>query len=650
MKNILITALLIAATGSSIMAQEKSKRELQGDKYAFSYAFDKSITAYNRARHLTPEGQRHLAEAYHNLNQDVESEAAWAVLINGKTGVIPDDYYNYAMVLKSNGKYPESGNAMDQFRALRPDDLRATNHANNSTGLIALMLDEGRYRINTLRANSSGDDFGAAYYNEQVVFLSTRSKPTWVQKKYNWNRQPFLDMYVADVKDGQLENIKNLDKKLNGKLHNGTASFAKNGTLLAFSTNDNSDRSTDKVAELRIYFSTLADGKWSDQEAFSHNMEGSSCGQPSLSADGNTLYFVCDMPGGYGGADIYRTTRSENGNWGTPVNLGNTINTEGDELFPNYKENGNVLFFTSDGLYGLGGLDVFYCTVGPGGPGTVYNAGYPLNTAADDFAVIVDDSIKTGYFSSDRPGGNGGDDLYAFDLLKALRIDKNIRGYAKDSYGTVVPETYISLLDEQDNTIRTFTTTDNGMYEFSVAPDKTYKLTGKKRNYIDGYTITNTSGSAMTINADILMLTKEPVVVLDTKPVIIEEEKNLAVITHMNPVYFDYQEFVIRKDAAIELNKIVTAMNANPQMVVKLSSYADCRANEAYNQNLSEKRAKATADYIKARITKPERISGKGYGESKPINGCACEDTAVSTCSEDQHQLNRRSEFIIVKQ
>lgn len=647
MKNILITAVLVALTGSSSMAQEKSKNELRGDKHAFSYAFDKSIVAYNRAHQLTPEGQRHLAEAYHNLNQDVESEAAWAVLINGNTGVIPDDYYNYAMVLKSNGKYDMAATAMEQFRVLRPDDIRAANYQTSSTGLTALLLDDGSYRINTLGVNTSGDDFGPVYYNDQIVFLSTRSKPTWVQKKYNWNRQPFLDMYTADIENGQLKNTGNLSKKLNGKLHNGNASFAKKGTLVAFSTNDNSDRSEDKIAELRIYFSTLTDGKWSDAEAFSQNSESYSTGLPCLSADGNTMYFVSNMPGGFGGADIYSTTRSENGTWSPARNLGGTVNTAGDELFPFYQEYSQVLFFTSDGLFGLGGLDVFYCAATATTIGTVYNAGTPVNTAADDFGVIMDDSLRTGYFSSDRAGGTGGDDLYAFDLLKPLRIDKKIRGYAKDNNGSIVPETYITLYDEQQLEIRSFTTTANGMYEFIVAPGKTYTIKGKKDNYIDGQTITSTSGNAPVINADVLMAKKEPVAVV--KPEIVVGN-DLAVIVNLNPAYFNYQEFDIRPDAAKELDKIVAIMNAHPAMEVKLSAFADCRASQAYNQTLSDKRAKATADYIKKRITRPERISGKGYGETRPVNSCDCEGSTISTCSETAHQLNRRSEFIIVKQ
>src|SRR6185437_874863 len=191
----------------------------------------------------------------------------------------------------------------------------------------------------------------------------------------------------------------------------------------------------DRVVNLEIYFRNYKDGKWSKPEAFILNNKDYSVGQPCLTADGSTMYFTSNMPGGYGGTDIYRIKKDEKGTWGTPENMGNKLNTEGNEMFPFFEENNGVLFFASDGRFGLGGLDIFICLINDTKVGTVYNAGSPLNTQYDDFALITDDKFKTGYFSSNRSGGSGDDDIYAVDILKGLNIGKQIKGFAKDKEG-----------------------------------------------------------------------------------------------------------------------------------------------------------------------------------------------------------------------
>ncbi|TND01979.1 MAG: OmpA/MotB domain-containing protein [Bacteroidetes bacterium] len=645
MKNIFIPIIALACTGMSGFAQEKSNKELKGDEYAFNYSFDKAIVAYTQARQLTPDGQRRLAESYCNMDQHAESEAAYARLINIPGDVVADDYYNYAMVLKTNGKYAEANESMDKFSALKPEDSRAKNYSANNTGLTGMMTDNGRYKIQHLDINTDAQDFGACYYGDKVVFASTRATPKWIQKKYNWNRKPFLDMRVSEVNGGQLHAPENFSKRLNGKLHDGTACFSNNGTHMAFTSNNASDRSKDRIVELQIFFSTYTDGKWSEEEPFVLNDKGYSVGQPCLTPSGNTMYFTSDKPGGYGGADIYRITKDEKGTWGNPENLGNKINTEGNEMFPFFEESNDVLFFTSDGHFGLGGLDIFICAVNGAEFGRVYNAGTPLNTQYDDFAAIVNNKMSRGYFSSNRTGGSGDDNIYSFDLLKALDIGKKIKGIAMDKNGTPVPGTFVSLADDAGNVINTLVTKDDGTYTFLVDPDKNFFLTGKKQNYIDGRISAGTFGNELIIVADLILLKKEEAIVVK-----IEVGADLGKIVAFNSVYFDFHEFGIRPDAEIELDKIIAIMNEYPGMIVELSSYADCRASKGYNQALSDKRANASAEYVKKRITNPGRIYGKGYGETKPVNGCACESDIVSVCPEDEHQKNRRTEFIIIRE
>ena len=216
----------------------------------------------------------------------------------------------------------------------------------------------------------------------------------------------------------QLQNPKPFGNGLNGKLNDGPASFNKDGTYMAFTRNNYHDRSKDGVVELQIYFSSQKDGKWSKPVSFNFNNKNYSVGQPCLTSDGNAMYFTSDVAGGYGGADIYRVTRDEKGEWGKPENLGEKINTEGCEMFPFFEEKSNTLFFSSDGRFGLGGLDIFSCTLSGSEVGRVYNAGFPLNTQYNDYALIVNNTISKGYFSSDRKGGSGGDDIYFLEMAE----------------------------------------------------------------------------------------------------------------------------------------------------------------------------------------------------------------------------------------
>jgi hypothetical protein len=421
MKKIFIYVIAFVMICMNVTAQEKSRKEIKGDKYYFVYSFDKAIGVYSHTKKLSTEGQRRLAESYYNLDRNAKAEAAYSKFISSQANVLPEDYYNYAMVLKSNGKYYQASIWMDKFSQLKPDDLRAKDYVANKERIISLLIDDGKYNTTYLNINSNADDFGTSYYKNKVVFASTKQGAKMVLRNYNWNRKPFWDMYVSEVENEQLLAPKNFNKKLNGKWHDGPASFSNGGNYMAFTRNHYKDKSKDKVVELQIFFSTYRDETWSEPQPFIFNNEEYSVGQPFLTSDGNTMYFTSDMPGGFGGADIYKTTRYGQGAWGKPENLGNTINTEGDEMYPFLEESKNILFFSSNGRFGVGGLDIFYSSMNGSAFGHVFNAGYPLNTEFDDFAAIINGN--KGYFTSNRSGGSAGDDLYSFNLLKELYMD-----------------------------------------------------------------------------------------------------------------------------------------------------------------------------------------------------------------------------------
>lgn len=492
MKNLLIPFLLIIGIATNLQAQdvssrefssdrnllnssknknnEKSKKEERGDKYCFNYSFDKAIKYYTQANHLSIDGQRRLAESYRNLNKNDKAEAVYEKIVNLPGGFIPEDYFNYAMVLKTNGKYGLSNIWMDKFIEIHPDDLRSKSYITNRDAITEMLKDNGNYNIEHLNINSNAEDFGTCYYKDKIVFASTRTSPKMIVKKYNWNKKPYWDMYVSEVDGRQLKSPEIFDKKLNKKLHEGPASFSNNGMFAAFTRNNYKDKSKDKVVELQICFTSNKDGKWSKPEDFVLNSNKYSVGHPCLTEDGKTMYFTSDMPGGYGGSDLYVIKRNDKGDWANPKNLGDKINTEGNEMFPFLEENNQILFFASDGHYGLGGLDIFISPLYANGFNEVYNAGYPLNTRFDDFAAIINEDMTKGYFSSNRNNLDADIDIFSFDLLKAIDVnvlftvfapenipvERKVREYFPlrnyvffDLGSTEIPERYVLLNDKQ---------------------------------------------------------------------------------------------------------------------------------------------------------------------------------------------------------
>lgn len=650
MKHIFILTALLFGLAPSAYSQEKTNRETKGDKQFFLYSFDRAIGYYDRVDELTAMGQRRLAESHVNLGHNDEAEAAYAVLIAKTEGVLAEDYFDYAMLLKADGKYDESNRMMDRFVTKKPGDLRSESYTNNRAKFSDYQTVDTDYKLSELSMNTDAQDFGTAYYGSKIVYTSSDARPKMIKRKYNWNGQPYLNLYVAEVENGQLEKRAFFDKQFNSKMHDGPASFSKNGLFMAMTSNNASDKSEDKKVELQIFTSNFDGKEWSEPVPFIHNNLGYSVGHPYLLADGNTMYFVSDMPGGFGGTDLYKTTKTGNGAWSAPENLGNTINTESDELFPFVDETNQVLWFASDGHFGLGGIDIFRSVMNGSLWSLVENPGAPLNTRYDDYAFISDEKTHKGYISSNRTEGSGLDDIYAFES-NAVVQQKELTGVAKDINGNLIAGTFITLVDENDEVLDTQTADANGRFSFKVAPNKTYELIGNKNLYKEGNTSTNSFGTEIKIEADVVLLqdkVTEPVEtdVVDTD---VEVNNDLAKTVKLKPIYFDYNKSDIREDASSELDKIVLVMNKYPNMEVELVSYTDCRGKKEYNGELSQKRANATVAYIQSRISKPERITGKGLGETKPINGCECEGEVISDCSNAQHQENRRSEFIVKK-
>jgi outer membrane protein OmpA-like peptidoglycan-associated protein len=640
-------------------AQTNKTKKGSSDYERLSYS--KAISKLEACAVKTTEVKRQLAESYYITGNIPKAESYYSDIVNAPDAKA-EDYYRYSAILRMNGKYAESEKWITQFGQKKASDSRVAEYLLNPMAEKQLAKDEGRFEVTNLDINSSQQDFGPAYLKNKLTFASSREGVKSIERRWNGNGLPFLDIYVGNIGEkGQITNPVSLTKRINKKFHEGPATFSEDGTQMIFTRNNYKEKAVDGSVNLQLFSANLVNGKWVNEQPLPFNNKEYSVGHPSLSPDGNTLYFASNMPSGVGGTDIYKSVKQTNGNWSAPENLGEDINTEGNEMFPFYHSSG-MLFFASDGHVGLGGLDIFLVQKKQNGWGEIKNLGAPVNTNKDDFSFIVDKQMKSGYFSSNRDGGKGDDDIYAFNLLKPFSSGKttvtadvipekesglSLYGIIKEKGSSIALEKVkIKLINNKTGIEEKIVTGPNGDFRKPLTENKlndrvSYNLTMEKEGYL-----------AKTVTYEKLLDKNGQYNIFENIDVALDKVTlgtDLAKLIDIKPILFDLGKYLIRGDASIELDKIVKVMNENPTMIIALGSHTDCRGTSANNEKLSDERAKASAEYIKARITNPDRISGKGYGESQLKNGCACEGTVKSNCNETEHQENRRTEFIIVK-
>ena len=443
--------------------------------------------------------------------------------------------------------------------------------------------------------------------------------------------------------DGTWMDPKLLSGDVNGPFHEGPASFTSDGNTVFFTRSNYYKRKMDVNEKmennLKIFKATLIDGKWKNLEELPFNSDDYSVAHPTLSPDEKTLYFASNMPGTIGQSDIYRVSINEDGTYGTPENLGKVINTEGRETFPYITEK-NELYYASDGHPGLGGMDVFVSKARQDGSfKEVLNVGEPLNSPKDDFGLLINTVSKIGYVTSNRDGGLGGDDIYKVKENKPIEYpcEQFLSGSVSDlETRELIANAKVSLFDSSYKLLKSATTDDKGIFDFGeVDCDTKYYLKTEKAEY-------NTDEVSTTI-ADNTGKTFVPITIEKTlKKVTVGDD--IAKAFGIKIIYFDLNKSDIRPDAAIELSKILDVMMQNPMIKIDIRSHTDSRDTAAYNEKLSERRAASTKAWLIQNGIKAARLTAKGYGESQLVNKCA---DGVA-CTEEEHQANRRSEFVIV--
>ncbi|MGY8914679.1 MAG: OmpA family protein [Flavobacteriales bacterium] len=560
----------------------------------------------------------------------------------------PDQLFKYAHTLKGTGKYGRSKRLMrlydQEMKKGKSGNSRIGLNAENKEAVLDNILSkEQDFGIKNLAINTKYSEFSPMFHNgDEIVFASAKDSSFLKTRRYKWNNQPYLDLYVSKInKESQdLKSAIKFSKKINTKYHEASVTFAPDNLTMYFTRNNYGrklKRDQNGINNLKIYRSVKINGEWTEAEELPFNSDDYSAGHPALSPDGKKLYFVSDMPGSIGETDIFVVDVLDNGMYSAPKNLGPGINTEQKEMFPFI--NDKKLYFSSNGHVGLGGLDVYEVAYDEEGFKEVVNMGQPINSNKDDFSYIVNEENQKGYFASNRKGGKGDDDIYSFKRLLVEEIAPNqnaIAGVVTELVtGEIMPQSLVTLLDENNIKLKEVVTGDDGSFVFEDLEGNTkYTLKVTHETYFDQEVPVTTKDNEL-VNVDIS--------IKKLKDLIAIENGIRKLKTDM--IYFDFDKFNIRTDASLELEKVVNVMNEYPDMVIKIESHTDSRGNDVYNKYLSDKRAKSTRDYIISRGIEAARIeSAIGYGEEQLINECK---NGVR-CSGTKHELNRRSEIIIV--
>jgi outer membrane protein OmpA-like peptidoglycan-associated protein len=715
------TSSLIVFTLAASTFAAQSRHLKKADRYYRAHCYSQAIPHYKKGMakdSAQTETLGKLGDCY-RLTNDTRGELnAYGKLVkSGKATPVQQLYY--AEALTADGKFNEATPYFEKYTA----DARGRNKASAAGHIPAFSKNANAYRVKMATFNSQASDFGAVTHSDRVFLLSSRSRSKWINHRHGWTMQSPVHLYSRTRGDSAL---KWHPVSRGYRMNEGPLSFSAENE--AFLCRNEKPASKKDDRKLRLYSAKYDKEKFTDLKKLPFCSGNFNYAHPAVSSDGNTLYFASDMDGGYGGMDIYAVSKTKDG-WSQPVNMGEKLNTAGNELFPFIASDGK-LYFSSDGHEGLGGLDIYEARMKEGKASRVYNMGVPVNSREDDFSFFLEKDNKSGFLSSNRNRGGLDDDIFHLEVLREVKRGREVLIVAKDkSSGQVIPNMrlrfgkdsaltnekgeFATMVDE-DQVLRLSTfhpdyfsandsivasASDEEKITRTVNIEKDPKLalvvvvkdlkTGQPLPDVK-VTVRELPSRALTdeyktdgnphrkplpgkkigdkISYEFRLekegyVTKKAVFIHDvTRPgdIVVHEVLDLSLgrievgadvgkMIDLKPIYFDLGKSTIRKDAAVELDKIVEIMKEYPNMSIELGSHTDCRSGAASNMKLSTARAKSSASYIVKKGIDKNRITGKGYGESKLLNGCICEGKKKSDCPEEEHAKNRRTEFIITR-
>ncbi len=653
MKKIITLLIITSFSLTSTLAQNNSTKK--ADKLFDRLEYVKAAQEYLKLAEKSPDNYviGRLADAYYNIFNTKDAEKWYAKIINENPGA--EIIFRYAEMLKANGKYKESNVWMSKFSEMKPYDTRAIAFRNTPNYLDKIIKKGKRFNVQNLKdINTISSDFGAFTFDNALYLTSGRKQKGSQNKKYNnytSDEEYVLDVFKYDVINDVYINETPLDA-INTKYHEGVIAFSPSGDTMYFARETYYSKSyykdsiikngstTEQVSVINLYRATRCTKKeitWKNNGNCNFNKGWNvteleinsayySMKNPALSCDGKSLYFSSDMPGGFGNYDIYKSEIKDDGSLGVPINLGQKINTEEQEVFPHMCCD-NTLYFSSNGHLGLGGLDVFYSKNVDGKWSNVRNVGLPVNSNSDDFAFKMGDDCTNGFVSSNRAGGVGSDDVYAVKKIKPL-CDILLESIVVDAKTDLPIDAALTSVKDNTGIINNSKeTSEKGLVDYMFECEDEIQLLVSK----EGYESKMIDIKLLDIDPPLLKIKLDPIGEL------IVEEKIV-----LNPIYFEFDKANITNQAAFELDKLVSIMKKYPKMIIRAESHTDSRGPASYNKLLSERRAKSTAQYVISKGIDENRISGFGMGEEDPEIDCS------SGCSKDEHAKNRRSEFIIV--
>ena len=699
------------------MVQTFGQQELKrADTYFERAYYSDAIPLYEQLlpRNKSSKLIKNLAGCYyHTFN--MKAAARWYGYLVSNYGESVDEDYRFKLnqSLKAIGEYENAQKALIDFYSEQDQDDKVSQLTKDFTYIENVRAIGDRFNIENLNINTATSEFGAARIDSNLVYSASRKHALALPKLYRWNNENYLDIYSHPIDKINLGDSlsTSLSNNINSKMHEGTFAITKDRKTIYFTRNSKKKTEDDKISNLKIYRAEYIDGAWKNIIALPFNSDDFSTEHPALSPDETKLYFSSDREGGFGSFDLYVVNIQKDGFFGNPINLGKEINTDKKEQFPFVDKEGN-LYFASNGHPGFGLLDVFVSKKENGNFTKPDNLGLPVNSGYDDFSLSLDPDSNTGYFSSNRPGGKGSDDIYSFAETKPLVIEdckQFIAGVLTDKTTKLpLPNASIELVDANGNRIENITTSKDASFKFQISCSSEYRIKAHKdgyednsRNIVSDIERNDVKDGSLTLYsieerevqktkallakkeaaekaalaeikrqkeqakiAALERLQKEQEIAhqqkaeqekekrerlkkidaIIAKEDAIVKEKDLIIIK-TEEIHFDYSLWYLRREARERLAKVIDIMKQNPGMVIEIGTHTDIRGNAEYNRNLSQKRADSAKEFMVKNGISPERVIAKGYGESQPIVECE----TVESCTEEDHEWNRRCELIVVK-
>ncbi|OJJ22283.1 hypothetical protein BKI52_06260 [marine bacterium AO1-C] len=665
-KGLLLIIILLASLGVQAQRARLRKANTEFEKFHFKTAI-KLYEAYLAKHPGSKEAQEKLAHSYRKVNDSKNAEKWYGVVVNHPS-TKPVNKLFYAQALAMNGRYEQSRKWYKVYAQEVGHDERGHVFEKTYQNLAQFYEDASKYEVRLAPFNSKQADFSPMFYRQGIVFCSSREpedkKKQSKKNKFNWNGNRFLDLYYTR---GGVTSPEPFHKDINSRYHEGPVAFYNGENSVVFTRNNYYNgkfkKSKEGINKLKLYLATIVSDKFAEIVEFPYNDDEYSVGHPTLSSDGNTLYFVSDMPGSLGGTDIFKSTLKA-GQWGPPQNLGPDINTKGNEMFP-FLDADNNLYFASNGHAGLGGLDIFLARNINGKFAPPENLGAPVNSSQDDFGFIIDTDKNEGYFSSNREGGVGDDDIYFFKLHPC-----KIAAVVVDSLtNRLIEGAQIEIHEEDTQKQVVHVNASKYLFTLQTKIRTNYLISASKEGYntktieIAHQQLIDCKNQDRRIVDTIKIALSPPLIARDPRGPKLRSgipgfgggpnsktppgrRWDSTKIIQVKTIYYDLDKYFVRPDAAKTLDELLVILYQNPSMKIGLSSHTDSRNTSQYNVKLSQRRSQSALQYLVSRGISPNRILVDWFGETKLVTPCP----DGIPCNETQHQLNRRTEIIVLRE